>query len=164
MNNILIFIFLFFVCVQAVWTVLLLLQACWRPSWMEPILYVLPSCLFSIQQLKSWGLPSAGWESAHATISSHSCILLYRQVQCYPPLWQLHSDFRDIVCDVRKRTMAKRWHTVLYVWATSVPLWMNDEEAESNPNSGFSTILLWPCWSVYPFLGGQFKPIMMHGK
>ena len=46
MNNILIFIFLLFVCVQAVWTVLLLLLACWRPSWMELILYVLSSCLF----------------------------------------------------------------------------------------------------------------------
>ena len=155
----------FFVCRQFELCSFYCRHAGGRLEWSQFCMCCPLVCLFSIQQFKSWGLPSAGWEGAHATISSHSCILLYRQVQCYPPLWQLHSDFRDTVCDVRKRTMAKRWHTVVYVWATGVPLWMNDEEAESNPNTGFSTILLWPWWSVYPFLGeGQFEPILMCGK
>lgn len=51
-----------------------------------------------------------GEKIACAAISPHLHILLYVQVQCHPPLWQLHSvmgDFSNEVCYVKKITVAE---------------------------------------------------------
>ena len=69
-----------------------------------------PVCLFvNISQLKTEGHALLGEKVACATVSPHLSLLSYIPVQCYPPLWQLHCDFRDFnngVCHVLKITTA----------------------------------------------------------
>ena len=51
-----------------------------------------------------------GEKIAYAIVSSHLKMLSDIQVQCYPPLRQLHSDFGDFnneVCHVMKMTIAE---------------------------------------------------------
>ena len=48
-------------------------------------------------------------KAACVTISPYLYILSYRQVKCYPPFWQLHSEFRGFnngVCHAMKITSA----------------------------------------------------------
>ena len=63
-----------------------------------------------------------GEKVACAAISPHLFILSYMEVQCYPPLWQLQSDFGDFS------------NGVFHV--------MKITKAESNPGIGLITNIL----------------------
>ena len=51
--------------------------------------------LVSVPQLKLRVNPMLGETVACAAVSPHLYILSYKQVQCYPPLRKLHSDFSN---------------------------------------------------------------------
>ena len=70
-----------------------------------------------------------------AIISSHLYTLSYIYVQCYLPLWQLHSDFGDFnggVCPEMKITVAESnpglGHWTLETFCSSPTLWLTAGE------------------------------------
>ena len=100
-------------------------------------------------------------KAACVTISPYLYILSYRQVKCYPPFWQLHSEFRGFnhgVCHAMKMTSAdsnpdmlgfdKHFTLALMFWAMASRMLMMSIASCQGHLCVYCVMCVFPCVCV----------------